>query len=174
MCRETDEESLDSGAALLPSTGQGNGSQRSSAAITGWMGCWGQGRETGEEGRMQPVLSERQMIPFVLNLVLKTNTNTQLPLLLPMENMMGDFLQPSGRIHCRAGHAEHEAIPVQAGSLTGARAQPSSPGGWQVLHAARTGAGLCPSCPHRSAVSHTEPRTCAGLDSSAEDMESTA
>lgn len=47
--------------------------------------------------------------------------HTQLPLLLPMENTMGDFLQPSGRIQCRAGRAEHEAIPAQAGSLTGAQ-----------------------------------------------------
>lgn len=82
----------------------------------------GAGDKAGKQGRiegcfLQAVLSERQMVPSVLNLVLKVlKTNTQL--LLPVENMPGDFLQPSGRTHCGAGHAKHEAIPAQAGSLT--------------------------------------------------------
>lgn len=87
---------------------------------------WDPGDKAGKRERMegcflQPMLSESQMVSFVLNLVLKvfkTNTKTQLPLLLPVENTPGDFLQPSGRIHCRAGHAENQAIPFLAGSLT--------------------------------------------------------
>lgn len=90
--------------------------------IAGWKRCWGQGKETGKEGRMLPAANALgEAIPFVLNLVFKvfkTSTNIQLPLLFPVQNLPGDFLQPSGRIHCRAGHAEYQAIPVLAGSLT--------------------------------------------------------
>lgn len=62
------------------------------------------------------------MLPFVLGLVLKTNTNTQIPLLFPVENKLGDSLfsleEPTGglgMLNTRQSSSGWD--PAQAGSL---------------------------------------------------------
>lgn len=92
--------------------------------IAGYNGCYRARQRNGEECLLQPVLSESNMVPFILVLVVKmfkTNTNTQLPPTLSLWRICQEIAfsppaeepsQESTAVLKWLGHAEHLAIPV--------------------------------------------------------------
>lgn len=129
-------------------------------------GATGQGGETGTDAPAAGALREPNTAPFTLVLVVKLlkATITQSPCSFPVQNLQETAPTPTEEPPAqrpaglkRLGHAEHRASPARLWSASRRRprhtggshgAVPSSlPVGWQVPRGARTGSGLCPSCP---------------------------